>query len=59
MIGRSISTNFCNMHRNDVTPMMATRSTTVDMAVKWCLSLRKLIEFAHGGFLWNFLQKPH
>jgi hypothetical protein len=32
-----------------VTPVMATRSTTVDMTVKWLIRLRKQIE------LWNFL----
>jgi hypothetical protein len=44
--------------RSDVTPTMATRCATVDMAVKWRLNPRKMIEFAHGGVLWNFLQKP-
>jgi hypothetical protein len=44
--------------RSNITPAMVTRSVTADTAVKWLLNLIKLIEFAHGGFLWNFLRKP-
>jgi hypothetical protein len=36
-----------------VTQTMATRSATVDMAVKWRFRPKKFIEYAHGGFLWN------
>jgi hypothetical protein len=41
--------------RSEVIPTMPTRSTTIDMAVKWQLNLRRQIKFTHGGFLWNFL----
>jgi hypothetical protein len=44
--------------RSDVTPTMTTRSANVDIAVKWRLRPRKLIEFAHGGFLLVFLRNP-
>jgi hypothetical protein len=48
---------FAACGRSDVTPTMATKSATVDMAVKWRLNPRRRIEFVHGGFLWNFLRK--
>jgi hypothetical protein len=48
---------FVAHQRSDLFPTMASRNTTVDMAAERQLNLRKQIEFTHGGFLWNFLQK--
>jgi hypothetical protein len=48
---------FVACRRSDVTPKLTTRITTIDVVVKWQLNPRKRIEFAHGGFLWNFLRK--
>jgi hypothetical protein len=45
------------MREKWLTPTTVTRSATVHMAAKWRLNLRKLIEFAHGRFWYNFLRK--
>jgi hypothetical protein len=52
----ALQKRFVASGRRDVTPTMATRSVTVDIALKWRLTLTKRIEFAHGEFLWNFLR---
>lgn len=36
---------------SNITPSMATRSATVDLAVKWRFKSLKRIEFASGRFL--------
>jgi regulator of protease activity HflC (stomatin/prohibitin superfamily) len=57
--GRRTSKMFIACGRSDVTPTMTARTITIDMEVKWQFNPRKRIYFEHGGFLWNFLQKPH
>jgi hypothetical protein len=49
---------FVTCERCKITPIVATRRTTIDMTVKWCLNLRKWTEFKHGEFLWHFLRIP-
>jgi hypothetical protein len=45
--------------RSYLTPRTATRSATVDMAVKWRNSIRESELNSHMEyFLWNFLRKP-
>jgi hypothetical protein len=56
-LGAELHKYFVVCGRSNVTPTMATRSTTVNMAVKWRLNPRKRIEFAYGRSSWNLIRK--
>jgi hypothetical protein len=49
---------FVSYVRSDVALTMATRSATVDMAVKWWLKSRKRIEFAQEDFYGTYPENP-
>jgi hypothetical protein len=44
--------------RSNITPMIATRSKTIDITVKWQLNPRKRIQFVNGRSSWSFLGRP-
>jgi hypothetical protein len=59
-VGRRTSDFFFVAYgRSDVNQTTAGRDATVNMAVERRLNSKEQIEFAHGGFLRNFLQKSH